>query len=267
MKNTLPFTVTRWKKRHLFEFRHDLAVEEPLEIHIEDSPYAIVMRSPGEEMPLAAGFCLSEGLIDNRADLASLGYCEDSGGNLIRVFIEPRRRSKIKKRLERKNFRSQTSCGVCGKEVIEDICLDIKGITGKVSVSLELLTQLGPKLREYQPLFKKTGCTHAAVIFDSAGIPLSAGEDVGRHNAFDKAIGKLLLSGELTAAAVAVVSGRGSFEMVQKAGRAGIPILASVSAPTRLAVDLAERIGMTLIGFLRPEGMNFYTGEERIEKS
>jgi len=223
LKNTLPFTVTRWKERHLFEFQHDLAVEEPLEIHVEDSPYAIVMRSPGEEISLAAGFCLSEGLIDNHADLASLGYCEDSGRNLIRVFIEPRRRSKIKKRLERKNFRSQTSCGVCGKEVIEDICLDIKGISGTVSVSLELLTQL-----EYQPLFKKTGCTHAAVIFDSGGIPLSAGEDVGRHNAFDKAIGKLLLSGELTAAAVAVVSGRGSFEMVQKAGRAGIPILASV---------------------------------------
>jgi len=267
LENIFPFTVTRLKEGQLFEFHHDLAVEEPLEIQVEGAPYSLVMRSPGEEIPLAAGFCLSEGLIDSKADLASLGYCKDSGRNLIKVFIEPRRKPGIKKLLERKSFRSQTSCGVCGKEVIDDICLDLRKITKEERVSLRLLTELESRITDSQPLFKKTGCTHAAVIFDAGGTPLSAGEDVGRHNAFDKAIGKLLLSGELTAAAIAVVSGRGSFEMVQKAGRAGIPILASVSAPTKLAVDLSERIGITLIGFLRPEGMNFYTGEERIQKS
>lgn len=266
MENILPFTVTRLKEGRLFKFQHDLAVEEPLEVQVENSPYAMVMRSPGEEIPLAAGFCLSEGLIDGQADLASLGYCEDSGRNLLKVFIEPRRKSKIKKLLERKSFRSQTSCGICGKEVMEDVCLDMGKITREVKVSLKLLRELESKIMESQALFKKTGCTHAAVIFNVAGTLLSSGEDVGRHNAFDKAIGKLLLSGELTGAAVAVVSGRGSFEMVQKAGRAGIPILASISAPTKLAVDLAERIGITLIGFLRPQGMSLYTGEERIQK-
>jgi FdhD protein len=242
--------------------REDAAViiEEPLEIIVDGISYATTMRTPGDDLALAAGFCLAEGLIDRAEDLGSIQSCELEDANQVTVIRagdrtppEAHRRAPI-----------ASSCGLCGRDMITDLLESLPRIESDARVSTADLLALGRRLQEAQTLFRPTGGTHAAALFDAELEMLSVAEDVGRHNALDKAIGRLLLDRRLSDSRVAVLSGRCSFEMVQKVARAGIPIVASVSAPTALAVDVAQRIGITLVGFLRRETMTIYAGEGRI---
>jgi len=249
----------------------ELAGEEPLEIRVGGVAVAVTMRTPGDDFDLVAGFALSEGLIARAADLAALRYCAgaDADGrntyNVIDlVFSDDAARPAP---TIGRNFYTSSSCGVCGKASIDAVRVrsrfDVS--SDDVVVGPALLAALPGRLRAAQKVFASTGGLHAAGLFDAAGAMLVLREDVGRHNAVDKVIGsavredRLPLSGK-----VLMVSGRASFELVQKAYVAGIPVLAAVSAPSTLAVEFAESVGLTLVGFLRGSSMNVYTGAARV---
>ena len=267
-----------------------LAVEEPLEIRIGGRPLTVTMRTPGDDIDLAAGFLFCEGLLNPSVDLRQIRMCDE---NVADVTLEPtgaspgavdgldgleeRDRAEAgpdgpieratDSRRARRNFLTTSACGVCGKESIDAIRVRSRyqPAADPVEVSPGVLAALPGRLREAQRVFASTGGLHAAGLFDSGGSLLVLREDVGRHNAVDKIVGWALREGRLPLAGhVLLVSGRASFELVQKAYMAGIPLLAAVSAPSSLAVGLAEETGMTLVGFLRGTSMNVYTGEQRV---
>jgi len=257
---TTSLPVHRLKDGGFVREEASVIVEEPLEIIVDGVSYATTMRTPGDDIALAAGFCLAEGLIDRGEDLGSIQACELEDANQVSVIRagdhappEARRRAPV-----------ASSCGLCGRDMMDDLLQHLPKMDANLSISAADLLALGRRLQEAQQLFRPTGGTHAAALFDADLELLSVAEDVGRHNALDKAVGRLLLADRLAEARVAVLSGRCSFEMVQKVARAGIPIVASVSAPTALAIDCAKRTGITLVGFLRREAMTIYAGEGRI---
>ena len=248
-----------------------LAAEEPLELRVDGKPLSVTMRTPGHDVELAHGFLLTEGVLGSAADIATARYCDsfdDDGRNTYNVLdvalapgVQPPDAS-----IER-NFYTTSSCGVCGKASLDAVRLKTRfsPATDPVSVTPALLSALPGRLREAQKLFDTTGGLHAAGLFTASGELLVAREDVGRHNAVDKVLGWALLDGRVPAAGtVLMVSGRASFELVQKAVMAGVPVLAAVSAPSSLAVELAGDAGVTLVGFLRGETMNVYTRTQRI---
>lgn len=238
-------------------------VEEPLEIFVDGAPYSVVMRTPGDDIALAAGFCLAEGLIDTAGDIGSVQSCEAEDPNRVAVTrAGPRAAEGPPTRAVPRTIAS--SCGLCGRELIEDIAKRLPVVASEFQISTDELLALGRRLQESQQLFRPTGGTHAAALFDADRDRLAAAEDVGRHNALDKAIGRLLLTNRLAEARIALLSGRCSFEMVQKSARAGIPVAASVSAPTALAIDLAQRAALTLVGFLRRDTLTIYLDGGRI---
>jgi FdhD protein len=255
-----------------------LAVEEPLEIRIvraEDAGrgadaaarrVSVTMRTPGADFELAAGFLFGEGLIEGAESVARIRYCTDAPQqyNAVRVYLAPG--VDWDPALLSRNFYTTSSCGVCGKASIEAVMgTTCARIAGGPVVDAELLVSLPAKLREAQRVFERTGGLHGAAQFTADGTMVRVREDVGRHNALDKLVGAALLAGELPLAeSIVLVSGRLSFELVQKAARAGVPVLAGVSAPSSLAVALAEQVGMTLAGFVRDPGFNVYAGGERI---
>jgi len=252
--------VHRLKDGSLSREEAQVIVEEPLEITVDGVSYVTIMRTPGDDLALAAGFCLAEGLVDRGEDLGSIQACDLEDANQVSVIragdqAPPEPRMKLP---------ATSSCGLCGRDMIDDLLQRLLRIEIDFRVSTADLLALGHRLQEAQQLFRPTGGTHAAALFDAGLELLSAAEDVGRHNALDKAVGRLLLAGRLADARVAVLSGRCSFEMVQKVARAGIPIVASVSAPTALAIDCAKRAGITIVGFLRRETMTIYAGGERV---
>lgn len=249
-----------------------LVAEEPLETRVAGSPLTVTMRTPGHDVELAHGFLLTEGVIGSRDDVASARYCDsvdDDGRNTYNVLdvdlapgVAPPDVS------VQRNFYTTSSCGVCGKASLDAVRLKTRysPAADPLRVPRELLLELPDRLRERQKVFGSTGGLHAAALFDGDGEILAAREDVGRHNAVDKVLGRMLMDGRIPAAGtVLMVSGRASFELVQKAVMAGVPMLAAVSAPSSLAVELAEESGMTLVGFLRGATGNVYTGQERIE--
>jgi FdhD protein len=249
-----------------------LAVEEPLEIRIGGTPLTVTMRTPGDDIDLAAGFLFCEGLLSPAIDLRQIRMCDE---NVADVTLEPAApplhpgqvgRATDARRAQR-NFLTTSACGVCGKESIEAIRVKSRFDPGAdpVEVSPSVLAALPDRLREAQRVFASTGGLHAAGLFGADGTLLALREDVGRHNAVDKIVGWALRAGRLPLAGhVLLVSGRASFELVQKAYMAGIPVLAAVSAPSSLAVGMAEETGMTLVGFLRGTSMNVYTGAHRV---
>jgi FdhD protein len=241
-----------------------LAAEEPLEIRVGGAPVSVTMRTPGHDRELAVGFLLSEGLIARRDDLAEVR--QSAGGaqrNVVDVRLAPGVAIDLTQ-LTRHVFAS-SSCGLCGKATIEAVHQRLPPITAEVTVDADVLLALPERLRAAQPDFARTGGLHAAGLFDLAGRLLLAREDVGRHNAVDKVLGAGLLDGALPFGAhVLLVSGRASFEIVQKALAGGVPIVAAVSAPSSLAVSLAAEGGQTLVGFLRPPNLNVYTRPDRI---
>lgn len=240
-----------------------LITEEPLSIRVEGEPYAVVMRTPGDEIYHVAGFCLSEGIVDDPGDFATIGFCKEMNTNVATVILTSKRRELVTDILERKGFVSQTSCGICGKSVIEDISQAVAKINATILINLEQVVSAAKNLTRYQPVHKQTRSAHGAVIFDPNLDVLAWAEDVGRHNALDKAIGKVFMSKTINNAAICVMSSRLSYELVQKAARAGIEILIGVSRPTALAVTLARSVGMTL-ACARNENVVVFCGEERI---
>jgi FdhD protein len=244
----------------------ELIQEEPLLIRIDDKPYSVVMRTPGEETPHVAGFCLAEGLVDKANDFATIGFCQDLDPNVVDVRLTPERRGKVLDILERRGFISQTSCGICGKEMVKDLHQTLIPTEDNIQIDIDNIFVCFEKLSENQVYYNRTRGSHAAMIFDSWLNTLSFAEDVGRHNALDKAIGKLLLTGNLRDAVLVILSSRISYELVQKAARARVPIIVSKSRPTALAVEVGRTLNMTLACSAKDSEMIVFCGEKRIIK-
>jgi FdhD protein len=244
----------------------EVAVEEPLEIRIEGHPVAVVMRTPGHDRELAAGFVLTEGIVREAKEIFEITSClttERPAENVVNVALaDPARFDAAK--LSRHVF-SSSSCGICGKATIEAAMQQFPAIETAPTVDPKILLRLPEKLAAAQETFKRTGGLHACALFDARGELQLLREDVGRHNALDKLIGHELLAQRLPlGSCILLLSGRISFEMTQKALAAGLAIIAAISAPTSLAVEFAHANNQTLVGFLRGESMNIYTGAERI---
>jgi FdhD protein len=247
-----------------------LATEEPMEIRVdapgmEQRQVAVTMRTPGNDFELAAGFLHTEGLVAATGDVRSVRYCsvprDEQQYNVVTVDLA----RPYDAGLLQRNFYTTSSCGICGKASLDSISVRCGPVADGLTVSEEVVVELPGRLREAQRLFDRTGGLHAAGLFDAEGRLLELREDVGRHNAVDKLVGHALLAGALPLSErVLMVSGRLSFEIVQKAAVAGIPIVCAVSAPSSLAVNAGRRFGMTLVGFLRGSRFNIYSGVERI---
>lgn len=245
-----------------------LAVEEPLEIRVNGAQVAVTMRTPGDDFDLTAGFLVSEGVIGAADDVVTIRYCDegrpDPTYNVLDVTLAPH----VVVPDFARNFYTSSSCGVCGKDSLDAVRTTARWSVADdpVRVSTSVLAALPDRLREGQEVFERTGGLHAAGLFGATGDLLCVREDVGRHNAVDKVVGWALVGGRVPlAGCVLQVSGRLSFELVQKGWMAGIPVLSAVSAPSTLAVDLATEAGMTLAGFVRDGGMNVYAGAHRCD--
>lgn len=245
-----------------------IAVEEPLEIRLAGDPLAVTMRTPGEDRHLAVGFLFAEGIIGGLADVGSVAHCgrpSDEGfGNAIDVLPGPGVTFDTT-RLEgtRRGTLTTASCGVCGRRSIDDLLARVGVVDREVVVPFEVVASSPARLAEGQRRFAHTGGVHAAALQRADGAVRASAEDVGRHNAVDKVVGRMLYDG-IEDAAILAVSGRVSFEIVQKAAAAGVPIVTAVSAPTSLAIDLADRAGITLAAFVRDGRANVYTHGARI---
>ncbi|MCX4695999.1 formate dehydrogenase accessory sulfurtransferase FdhD [Streptomyces sp. NBC_01408] len=250
-----------------------LVTEEPLEIRLNGKPLAITMRTPGDDFALAVGFLVSEGVLGSASDVRAVTYCEgadEDGVNTYNVVnVQLAAGVPVPDITLERNVYTTSSCGLCGKASLDAVRTATRfpgaAADDAVRVPARLLGTLPDRLRAAQKVFDRTGGLHAAGLFSAEGELLDVREDVGRHNAVDKVVGRALREGRLPlTGAVLLVSGRASFELAQKAVMAGIPVLAAVSAPSSLAVDLALESGLTLVGFLRGADMNIYAGEERI---
>ncbi len=256
-----------------------VATEEPLDVRLHGRSFAVIMRTPGDDRALAAGFLLSERIIRSAADVGAIEHCRHpdhrEAHHVVDVFLVGGAAARVPEMLEsRRQLVANSSCGVCGRATIDELRRDVTPLEGGPALDLAFVRSLPARLRETQTAFAETGGLHGAAIVSRGGDLLSAAEDVGRHNAVDKAIGKLLLSDDgvrsgfliknqdLTPSLV--VSGRVAFEIVQKAWLAGIATIVAVSAPTTLAIDLAREAGITLVGFARGDSLNIYTHQSRI---
>jgi FdhD protein len=244
--------------------RDAVAVEAPLEVRLNGEPFSVIMRTPGADRELAAGFLFSEGVVADRDDVSEIVVDEDASS--VDVTLAPSRASALPEILRtRRQVTMSSSCGMCGRVSADSLDRDVTVAAAAWTVPAAIISTLPSTLRESQRAFAETGGLHAAGLFDRQGRLERSAEDVGRHNAVDKLIGHLWLDGRLPLNdALLCVSGRLSFELVQKALLAGVPLLAAVSAPSSLAVDLAIQGGMTLIGFVRGERFNVYAGAGRI---
>ena len=242
----------------------ELIGEEPFLINIDEKPYSVVMRTPGEEIFHAAGFCLGEGIAGSSDDFKTMGYDKDLDPNIIDIWLTSERKKKIHDILERKIFVSQTSCGICGKEMVRDLYQKITPAKDGFTVEIGSVFDCINKLSENQNYYQSTRGSHAAIIFDSQLEKLSFAEDVGRHNALDKAIGKALMNKQLSKAKILVLSSRISYELIQKSARAQIPVMISNSRPTALAVEMGKSLNMTLAFPVKESELIIVCGEERI---
>lgn len=264
-------TIWTYENGHPKHRKDVLATEEPLEILLrageEQRTLAITMRTPGSDYDLAAGFLHNEGIIHNKDDFMSMTYCVDGNQqeyNSLRIQLKADSFPELHQ-LER-HFFTNSACGVCGSTMLDDLSeRNIPALPSGPIVDPSLITSLPDKLRQSQDLFESTGGLHAAALFDIDGNLLAVREDVGRHNALDKLIGWGLLNDQLPFHnKIVLVSGRASYELLQKSYVAGVSVFCAVSAPSSLAVDVAHRFGMTLVGFLRGNRFNVYTGNQRI---
>lgn len=261
--------VVRWTDAGAEDAEDALAVEEPLEIRLEGSALAVTMRTPGADDDLAVGFAVTEGIVRSPADFQDVAApCKREGRNRIALVLRPELLTGVEREAasaQRSLFMS-SSCGVCGKRTIENLLVRLPTATRRFVVSRSVLASLPERMRAAQATFDRTGGLHAAAVFTPQGELLVLREDVGRHNAVDKAIGAIFRTGRFPIdPAVLLVSGRTSFELLQKAAMAGIGVLAAVSAPSSLAVDFARRCDVTLVGFLRPGRMNVYHDGRRLD--
>jgi FdhD protein len=247
-----------------------VAVEEPMEVRVNGSPFAVIMRTPGEDLALAAGFLLAEDVVRDATEIGAIEQCLDvepeARGNVLNVTVVGGAIDRLAVRLgERRQVTTTAACGLCGRRTIESLRSRLATVAGRWTVPAAVVCGLPRALRTAQPAFDATGGVHAAALTDLDGQVLRAAEDVGRHNAVDKIIGHALLDGRLPLdRAMLVVSGRTSYELVQKALLGGVPLVAAVSAPSSLAIDLARASGITLCGFVRGDSFNVYAHGERL---
>ena len=274
-KSLAKFSVQKVVDDLISEQADVLAVEEPLEIRLgfyqkdlfTHKAISITMRTPAHDFELAAGFLFTEGILQTSEQISGIKHCGKIGKegfvNTVRIDLQPNVKVNFK-RLER-HFYTSSSCGVCGKSSIEALQTGVKKVKSNLKIKADLVHNLPEILRKSQTVFDQTGGLHACGLFDENGNLDILREDVGRHNALDKVIGARFLENKTPLSdKILLVSGRASFELVQKALMAGIPILAAVGSPSSLAVELAKEFGMTLIGFVRDNRFNVYTGKERI---
>jgi FdhD protein len=260
--------VAEWTAGNAQPRADELAIEEPLEIRVGGVAVSVTMRTPGDDFELASGFLFTERIVEGRDDIAEVTYALGSDGrvssNVVDVTLQAGKTVDLA-RLKR-HFYAASSCGVCGKSSI--CAVRVAGLrrpSGTLHVDPEVLCRLPDVARAHQAVFDRTGGLHAAALFDAAGTLLATREDIGRHNAVDKVVGYALLERRLPLSEyILFVSGRGAFEIIQKALVAGLPVVASVSAPSSLAVELAREHGLTLIGFLRGRRFVVYSGHERL---
>jgi FdhD protein len=247
----------------------ELAVEEPLEIRVAGETIAVTMRTPGNDHELLIGFLLAEGLIECASDLGRVFHCgrpgEEGFGNVIDATPSPGTSLDVERLgRSRRGTLTTAACGVCGRKTVDDLLTSRSPLEVRTRFAAGAIAGFESRLREEQRMFRETGGTHAAALARADGRLFCAREDVGRHNAVDKVVGRMLLNGADPSELALVVSGRSSFEIVQKAARARIAVVVAVSAPTSLAVDAARRSGVTLIGFARGAAFNVYANPERV---
>lgn len=258
--------IQRWRdgKKEIVE--DELAVEEPLEIRINNQPLSVTMRTPGHDDELVAGFLFCEGIVKNRKAIESIQpHPRNKYGNIVNVTLGENETVDWN-RLKR-SFVSTSSCGLCGRESIDAVITNVPKIQSEFVIAHRVVESLPEKLLTSQSAFSSTGGLHAAALFDSRGRSIITREDIGRHNAVDKVIGWGVLNGKLPfAKRVMLVSGRASFEIVQKTLMARLPLLCAISAPSNLAVELSKSRGQSLVGFLRESRMNLYAGAKRVKK-
>src|SRR3954466_8826761 len=248
------------------------ATEEPLEVRLHGKPFSVIMRTPGADRQLAAGFLLSEGVIQSHDDLGAVEHCRHPDHpdvhNILDVSLGGTATENVAKHLEeRRNIMTSSSCGLCGRVTIESLRCQTPPLPLDTRIGAQIASELPQQLRTRQSVFDETGGLHAAGLFALDGTYCCSAEDVGRHNAVDKVVGTMLFEERVPLRQYALaVSGRASFEIVQKAWLAGIPIICAVSAPSSLAIELAEEAGITLLGFVRDGGFNLYTHQQRIDR-
>ena len=264
-KGEASIPIVRYREDAVLHIDDAMVVEEPLEIFLDGKPYYLTMRMPGQEVQLALGYCYNEGVIDSRDDVLLIHYCGEEAGNRVEMTLNPKRRSVKGFTIKEKRLTTYSSCGICGKEMVEDMYLQLQRRENTIALSLPSIVKMITLVETSQQIFEETGGTHAAAIFNSECRLLVLAEDVGRHNAFDKAAGQLILEDKIEEAKVAVVSSRLSYEIVQKAARCGVEVLIGFSAATSLAVELANSVNLTLIGFARKEQGNIYSSPERVK--
>ncbi len=265
METSIQHRTIHWDEKKDNPFDDRVIAEEPLSIRIQGEPYSVIMRTPGEEMAHVAGFCLAEGIVDSPKDITALGFCDDVDTNVVTVTLTQSRREMVSDHLDRRGFVSQTSCGLCGKEIVEDLYQEIAPINSSIALNTQKAHECLGTLSTHQPLRDHTLASHAAALFTSDFELLSVAEDVGRHNALDKAVGKLFLENKLDQASLLILSSRISYELVQKAARARIPVVIAKSRPTSLAVQLASQLNMTLATIDKRSGLDIFCGEQRLD--
>ena len=277
MEPTSTKLITRWAAAEHTRVEDELVVEEPLEIRVGQQSLIVVMRTPGHDFELAAGFLYTESLITSSNDIEIIAYCDEdviethdgslsSLENIVNVQLTEELDLEAQSGWQR-NFHANASCGLCGKMTIESVRQQVSPLNSGFCINQAMLYQLNDRLRTAQSVFERTGGLHAAGLFDETGELVIVREDIGRHNAVDKVIGQALLSDLVPLERhILMVSGRASFEIVQKALFARIPIVVAVSAASTLAVDLAQEGNLTLIGFMRGRSMAVYSCPERVRR-
>jgi FdhD protein len=269
-----PVQVVRWRTGEWRDDRDQVAAEEPLQLSLDGTPLSIVMRTPGNDLELALGLLLAERVVRTLDDIDGVRLSAEAheeepairvAGDLVESNqVDVHLRGGTGRRPER-SFLATSACGVCGATTVDSLALDFPELTSGPVIDAAILPPLAHRLREQQRIFESTGGLHAAGLFDAAGSLELLREDIGRHNAVDKIVGRAFLDRRLPLSrSILAVSGRAGYEVVQKAIAAGIPILAAVGAPSSLAVATAERFGMTLVGFLRDDRFNVYSSPERV---
>lgn len=261
------FPIWRYRQGHFQELPDRIVVEEPLEIRLAGEPFQMLMRLPGFEKELALGFLFTEGIVRDLAEVLTVHFCGTATDpmlppNVVEVMLSE---EAMNRRGRRHLEVAYSSCGLCAKEAVEEICQKVPPVASTLTMSPDQILALMARLPEVQAVFQATGGTHAVALASPDGSIFLSAEDVGRHNAMDKVIGRALLEKRNFGDLVALLSGRISFEMALKAARTGIPLLAAVSAPTTMAVELAWELNLTLAGFARGDSLNIYTHPQRLK--
>jgi FdhD protein len=267
MRDSRRVPILKIEEKQLQGVDDDVVIEEPLEIRVNGESISVTMRTPGDDFDLAVGFLWTEGIIRRSEEIGTIAYCPDEQQPELKNIVNVVLVDSTRKLESTRSLWSNSSCGLCGKATLDAIHQVCRPIESTLLVSSDLVFSLPSRLRQAQANFERTGGIHAVGLFDAHGSLLILREDIGRHNAVDKALGAALAGGLPVSETIMMVSGRLGFEIAQKALVAGVPIVASISAPSSLAIELATEFGMTTIGFLRGRSMNVYTHPQRINRA